>query len=325
MKVARVIEEHKTNYIISDCESEDNTELIATLRGVFFEEDANLQFPKVGDFVEYSDISSGKAVIEEVKDRTSTVSRRVAETGTKQVIVANVDIIFIVMGLDNDFNINRLERYLLLAQQCEVESVVILNKKDCVEDPSPYINKVKAVAKAVPVYAVSALSGNGMNSFLSHIKLKTTAVLLGSSGAGKSTITNWLIREDAQTIGSVRSDDSRGRHTTTSRQLFTLPTGGYLIDTPGMRELSILEGTTTGEESILTKFDALSHQCKFTKCDHDKSEGCAIILAIANGEVTDKDFKRYKKIEAERLVEEGKYNEKSQYVGKKSKKRLRKN
>jgi ribosome biogenesis GTPase len=309
MKTARVIEEHKTNYVIFDSESQDDTELIATLRGSFFEEDTPPQFPKVGDFVMYSEASPGKAVIEEIKTRTSKVSRRAVGTGVEQIIVANVDIIFIVMGLDNDFNTNRLERYVLLAKQCEVEPVIILNKRDFVDEYSQYIKKANDVAGLIPVYAVSALSGEGMESILTHIGPKTTAVLLGSSGAGKSTITNWLLRTDAQKVGSVREDDSRGRHTTTSRQLFTLPTGGYLIDTPGMRELSVLGGATKDENTTLAIFKTLSTQCQFTKCDHEKTAGCAILGAIESGDISEKQFQKYKKMQQERIVEEDKYKE----------------
>lgn len=302
MRKARVIEEHKTNYIILD----DRSEFIATVRGLFFTEET---FPKVGDFVSYTEVADGKAVIEEVLPRTSTVSRKAVETGAEQVIVANVDIIFVVMGLDNDFNLSRLERYLLLAKQSGVKSVVVLNKSDAVGDCAGYVTRTKDAVGEIPVLAVSALSGAGMESLLALLSVDMTAVLLGSSGAGKSTITNWLLREDKQLVQNVRVNDSKGRHKTTSRQLFTLPTGGYLIDTPGMRELSLLDSTDEDEDAVFTIIDELSKQCQFTNCDHEKSKGCAVLAAIEEGEVTYRQLQNYHKLLRERLFEESKHSE----------------
>jgi len=291
MKIARIIEEHKNNYVIKDVAKD--IELIATVRGSFFNGNA---FPKVGDFVQFDEVSSDKAIIEKIQPRTSTVARYDPETSSEQIIVVNVDIIFIIMGLDNDFNLNRLERYLLLAKKCAIKPVVILNKGDTVENTSHYIEEVGGLAGAVPIYAVSALSGVGMDeSFLKHITTDTTAVLLGSSGAGKSTITNWLLKDNKQKTGAVREDDSKGRHTTTSRQLFSLPSGGFLIDTPGMRELSILGATTKNEDATFTLLDTLSRQCEFTKCDHNKTRGCAIVSAIESGDITEKQLQSYNK------------------------------
>jgi len=317
MKTARVIEEHKTNYIISI----DEHELTATVRGSFFEDEV---FPKVGDYVLFDEVGDGKAVINEVTPRTSTVARKAVETGSKQVIVANVDIIFIIMGLDNDFNVSRLERYLLLAKQSGVESVVILNKADSVDYHSEYIDRTKEVVGATPVYAVSALTGKGMESLLSHLTTGTTAVLLGSSGAGKSTITNWLLHENTQEVNDVREDDSRGKHTTTSRQLFTLPNGGYLIDTPGMRELSILDSSTEDENTVFSLLDTLSKQCQFTNCDHEKSKGCAVLDAIENGEVSERQLLNYQKLQRERLFEESKQDEELSRQQKQKQKKLHK-
>jgi len=298
---ARVIEEHKTNYVIKDGDKEH----LATVRGSFFSTDS---FPKVGDFVEYSEVSDGKAVIEEILPRTSTISRKAVGTSGEQVIVANVDVIFIVMGLDGDFNLSRLERYLLLAQQSSVPSVVILNKRDCVDNSESFVEQVQSVVKNISVHVVSATTGENMAALLEHLDASVTAVLLGSSGAGKSTITNWLLRENRQDVQNVRGDDSRGKHTTTSRQLFTLENGAYLIDTPGMRELGV-QSTEEDEESVFTKLEILALRCQFPNCDHEKSKGCAIIAALQTEEISERQLGNYQKLKRERLFEESKHDE----------------
>lgn len=317
MKRARVIEEHKTNYIIST----EGGEFVATVRGSFFTEET---FPKVGDYVLCSEVADGKAVIEEIIPRTSTIARRAVETGDEQVIVANVDIIFIVMGLDNDFNVSRLERYLLLAKQSETDAIVILNKSDSVDEVDSFIEQAKEAAQSVPVYAVSAKTGENMEQLLEHLRADITAVLLGSSGAGKSTITNWLLRENKQEVRNVREDDNRGRHTTTSRQLFSVPTGGYLIDTPGMRELSVLDATADDENILFEKIESLSRECQFSNCDHEKSAGCAVLKAIEDDELSERQLKNYHKIKRERQFGESKKNDDLSREQKQNQKRMHK-
>jgi ribosome biogenesis GTPase / thiamine phosphate phosphatase len=267
-------------------------------------------FPVVGDSVVYTEVSEGNAVMEEILPRHSVIARKAVGVGGEQVIVANVDVIFIVMGLDDDFNLSRLERYLLLADQCNVTPVIVLNKADSVPDPSEYVARVAAIAPSVPTHAVSALSGENMSTLLTHLDTETTAVLLGSSGAGKSTITNWLLREDTQAVQEVRADDSHGRHTTTARQLFALPQGGYLIDTPGMRELGVIS-TEENEAAVFARLGTLSTQCRFPNCDHEKSKGCAIVEAIALGEISEREVRNYQKLQRERLFEASKHDEES--------------
>lgn len=294
MNTARVIAEHKTNYVIVD----GSTEYIATVRGSFFTEKT---FPKVGDFVLYSEVTEDKAVIEEIVPRTSTIVRTVIETNEEQVMVANVDRLFIVMGLDGDFNLNRLERYLLLAKQSNVPPVVVLNKCDIVPEQEVYRQQVAAVVGEAPVCVVSAITGENMESLLQYLEANTTAVLLGSSGSGKSTITNWLLREDRQEVQDVRAQDSRGRHTTTSRQLFSVPTGGFIIDTPGMRELSV-QTTEDEEEAVFLVLDEISNQCRFANCDHEKSAGCALLQAVVEETISDRQLANYQKIKQERAL-----------------------
>lgn len=301
MYKGRIIEEHKTKYIVLI----EGDIFTATVRGSFFDGD---MFPKVGDYVMCEKISENKAVIEEVLPRTSTISRTATETGNVQTLVTNVDMVFIVMGLDNDFNISRLERYLLLAAQSNIVPVIILNKVDVANDIDNYFNQVTNIAQGVSVHAVSATTGEDMSELLPYFKSGKTIVLLGSSGAGKSTITNWLLKDDVQSVGEVRGDNSRGRHTTTSRQLFAIPCGGFLIDTPGIRELGIIDTSVEDEDRVFAIIDKFSSQCKFKDCDHEKSAGCAVLTALENGDISKRQLENYRKLKQERLDKEETYS-----------------
>ena len=223
-----------------------------------------------------------------------------------QIIAANVDVIFIVMGLDGDYNLSRLERYLLLAKESNIPAVVLLNKSDLAEAVEDLVAAAEVMAAGVPVYSISARTGVGMEHVMEHMSADTTAVLLGSSGAGKSTITNWLLDTEAQAVGGVREDDSRGRHTTTTRQLFVLPQGGFLIDTPGMRELGVLDGDADAEDEVFVRIEQFAEQCRYRNCDHEKSAGCAVLAAIAAGDITEREFRNYQKLLMERAYQESK-------------------
>jgi ribosome biogenesis GTPase len=201
----------------------------------------------------------------------------------------------IVMGLDNDYNLARLRRYLALATQSEVAPVVVLNKADLVEDVAVALEAVREVAQEAPVHVVSALSSDKVKELEEYVAPGKTAVLLGSSGAGKSTLLNQLVGEVVQPTQSVRDRDARGRHTTTHRQLFQAAAGGYLIDTPGMRELALLDDQAAANEQF-TDLAALATQCRFRNCDHDKSVGCAILAAEEAGTVDPQRVKQYCKL-----------------------------
>jgi ribosome biogenesis GTPase len=287
----RVITEHKASYVVAA----DSQEYIASVRGHFHDEDEK-RFPKVGDYVVLSVLEETKAVIESIQERKSEVVRKSAHDDTIQVMVTNVDYVFIVMGLDDDFNLRRLERYLVLTEQAHITPVVILNKVDVVDDVTLYLKQTKEIAKDVQVYAVSALTGEGMDVFAEYMKDGATGVLLGSSGAGKSTITNYVLKEVLQDTKSVRETDSRGRHTTTTRELFKLPSGGYLIDTPGMRELGFVSEEDMSDGTF-SDVDLLTYECKFPNCDHIKSAGCAVQVALEQGTLDQKHFDNYLKLQ----------------------------
>lgn len=287
--IGRVIAAHRASYEVKVGE----TTYLASVRG-HFHQVSSINQPKVGDYIEASVGGPGKLVIDKVLPRHGVISRQSAD-GEEQVMVVNVDCIFIIMGLDNDFNLNRLERYLTLAHQSNVKAVIVLNKADQVEDTTIYVDAVKAVVGDSPVRVISATSKQSITTLAPFLKKGETIVLLGSSGAGKSTLTNTLLGTLSQATGMLREHDGRGVHTTTVRRLLTLPAGAFLIDTPGLRELGV---RTVAEEIAETFPDlaTLAKRCQFTNCDHHKSEGCALQSALARGEVEAGRVKNYLKI-----------------------------
>ena len=296
MLKGRVIEVQRVHITVA---LPDQT-VLATVRGEFH---ASGDYPKVGDWVHVTLVEASEeeqAVIEEILPRETTIERLDQETLQPQILVTNVNLIFIVMGLDGDFNISRLERYLALANQSNISPVIVLNKADMAPDLDAQVAQVLAVASSLPIYVTVAETGEGLDALVSHIKQETTAVLLGSSGAGKSTITNWLMGNIDQEVQEVRENDSRGRHTTTTRQLFTLPNGGYLIDTPGMRELSLADSETLEQDRLVDQVELLAQQCQFSNCDHDKSAGCAVLDAIEEGVLEERSLDNYYKLMRER-------------------------
>lgn len=299
MERGRVTEIHRTNYIVNV----GSVEVIATVRGSFHTEGG---FPKVGDYVNLQLFDDEKAVIETIEKRNSVIKRKSADSDDEQIIATNIDKVFIVVGLDRDYSISRIERYLLLAKQSEIPAVIVLNKVDVVDDVQPYIKEIQMIVEETPVIAVSALTGENMEALLKELPSGLTSVLLGSSGAGKSTIINWLLSEERQEVREIRSNDSKGRHTTTSRQLFVLPNGSFLIDTPGMRELGLIESDSKNELEVFNRIENFASRCKFRNCDHEKSSGCAVLDAVEKGKLTERELNNYKKIVREREFQESK-------------------
>jgi ribosome biogenesis GTPase len=299
MTSGRITEVHRTNFIVKT----DGKEFTATVRGNFH---ADGDFPKVGDYVSFETLEDEKAVIESIHDRKSVIKRKAADSDEEQIIATNVDLIFIVIGLDGDFSLSRLERYLLLVAQSQIPAVVVLNKSDIADELEEKLHSVSEATGETPVMVVSATTGDNMEAFSEYLKPLSTAVLLGSSGAGKSTITNWLLDKEVQAVKEIREDDSRGRHTTTSRQLFSLQNGGFLIDTPGMRELGVLDSDEEDEMAVFEKIEEFSLQCKFRNCDHEKSTGCAVLAALESGDLTDREIGNYHKLQRERAFQESK-------------------
>jgi ribosome biogenesis GTPase len=252
------------------------------------------ELPVVGDWVGLRD-----GPIDAVLPRSSKFSRKTAWTEvSEQVLVANVDVAFLVMGLDErDFKVRRLERYLTTAWEGGATPVIVLNKVDLASDLEAQIAETETVAFGVPIHAVSAETGEGVEDLRRHLTGNRTVALLGSSGVGKSSIINRLLGEEHFRIADVRSD-GRGRHTTTHRELVPVPGGGVIVDTPGLRELQLWE-SDGGLDQAFADVAELVAQCRFSDCEHRTEPGCAIKSALADGSLASERWESYLKLQRE--------------------------
>jgi ribosome biogenesis GTPase len=232
--------------------------------------------------------------------RKSTIQRRIPGTTTEaHVIAANVDRAFLVSGLDGELNPPRIERYLVIIRQGGVEPIIVLNKSDMCEWPDEAIAMVSSAAPGVRVVSTSAESGSGFDELEGLLGPGITAVMLGSSGVGKSSILNRLMDEERMPTAEVRETDGRGRHTTTHRELFVLPSGGMLIDTPGLREVQLWDADGGGMVSAFEDIEQLALKCRFTDCKHDTEPGCAVQNAIEEGSLDADRLDNYRKLQRE--------------------------
>lgn len=258
-------------------------------------------FPAVGDWValDREDSNTGDAVIHGVLKRFSKFSRKVAgDRHDEQLIAVNVDTAFIAMSLNNNFNLRRLERYISTAWDSGAEPAVVLTKADLCEDLSEKLDEVSKIAMGVKIFVVSSLTNEGVDEVRSFITKGKTVVFLGSSGVGKSTLINSLMGNEVMKVGEVREGDDKGKHTTTYRELMVLKDGGVVIDTPGMRELQILD-ISEGIESSFKDIEDIALNCKFGNCTHKSEPGCAVREAIMNGVIPEERYKNYVKLKKE--------------------------
>jgi ribosome biogenesis GTPase len=258
------------------------------------------ELPAVGDWVvvrKRPDEDRGAIVA--VLPRRSWFSRRMAGQVTdEQVVAANVDVVFIVMALDNDFSLRRLERYLLLARESGAAPVIVLTKPDVCDDVPGRVGEVTALAGEAPVHVVSPKLNQGIDQIAAYLPAGKTGALLGSSGVGKSTIINRLVGRDVQKTRDIREWDSKGRHTTSHRELVFLPNGGFIIDTPGMRELQLWDVTEAVSETF-EDIEALAGECRFSDCRHREEPNCAVKAAVAEGRIPASRLESYLKLNDE--------------------------
>ena len=293
-RIARVVAQHRAGYELHDGQGVFG----AQPAGHFLKRALDpAERPAVGDFVEVED--GRPPHIAAVLPRRSVLSRAAAgERYERQLIAANIDYVLVLTGLDNDFNPARIERYLSLIEDSGAQPVILLSKLDLHGDADARLAALRErLPEATPIHAINGKDAASAALLARYLGLGDSAVLVGSSGAGKSTLTNTLLGSERMATGEVRAHDSRGRHTTTHRALLMLPSGGCLIDTPGMRELKL-----TGEENLdlFADIEALAETCRFADCGHGSEPGCAVQSALDSGELAAERWRNYLKLRDER-------------------------
>ena len=296
LTLARVATAQRDQYRILTEEGEVDAEPSGAL---WYRSSGAAAMPVTGDWVAARVINAEQAIVEAVLPRRTLFSRRAAgRREEQQPIAANIDVVFLVSGLDGDFNPRRIERYLALAVESGAAAVIVLNKCDVCPDVAACVAEASAVAAGVPVVTASTVAGGGVDGLREHLAPGRTVALLGSSGVGKSSIVNALLAEDRLRTNAVREHDSRGRHTTTHRELIALPGSGALIDTPGMRELQLWAGRES-VESVFDEIAELAAQCRYRDCAHGAETGCAVQAALAAGEIDAARVASYLKLQGE--------------------------
>ncbi len=308
---ARVVAAHREAWVVADLAADRDAVVSGRLR---HEAIGPADLPAVGDWVAISPDDGearpaqvGPVVIQAVLPRRAAFGRSTADsarrTGARpqddQILAANVDVAFLVAGLDGDLSLRRLERYLAVAYAGGTAPVIVLNKADIAADPAGLRVAAEAVAPGVEVRTISALTGDGVADLIAdHLAPGRTAVVLGSSGAGKSTLVNTLLGRVRQRTAAVREDDARGRHTTTHRELIRLPGGALLIDTPGIRSLGVA-GAADGLDATFSEIADLAAACRFRDCRHDGEPGCAVQVAVESGRLEPDRLASHRKLERE--------------------------
>lgn len=312
--VGRVFLEHKHMYRLYT----EHGELLAEITGKMrHQATGRSAYPAVGDWVVIEPrLSEGKASIHAILPQFSKFSRKVAGLTTEEQIVAtNINTVFLVNALNNDFNIRRIERYLIMAWESGANPVIVLSKADLCDDVESKVAQVEAVAIGVSIHVISATNQEGIDELQPYLGTGQTVALLGSSGVGKSTLVNTFLGKDAFAVQAVREGDDRGRHTTTHRELVLLPQGGAIIDTPGMRELSLWE-SESGIADTFGDIEALAQQCFFRDCTHTTEPQCAVNAALVEGTLDQARYKNYSKLQRELAYLERKENIRARLVAK---------
>lgn len=297
-ELGRVVAEHKERYTVQTEEGSFNSEITGNLR---FSAESRSDFPTVGDWVAVSVYDDHAAIIVKVLPRFSVLERQaVGKFGEKQLIASNVDVAFIMQAVGHDFNLNRLERYLTICNASSIQANIVLSKTDLVseDDLSDLVSKIKNRSPGYPLFAISNETMNGFDDLISSIEQGKTYCILGSSGVGKSSLTNNLLQTSKMEVSEVSESTNKGRHTTSHRELLLLPKGGVIIDTPGMRELGIAseEG---GIEETFEQITILSSKCRFSDCSHIEELGCAVLEALELGDLDQLVFDNYHKLKRE--------------------------
>lgn len=297
-EIGRVTQEHRERYIVSTGENEYDAEITGNMR---FTADSRADFPAVGDWVTITIYDQDQAIIHKILPRKSVLERStVGKFGEKQIISTNIDVAFIIQSIDNNFNINRLERYLTICYSAAIEPVLVISKIDLApeEDILNAGRMLEKRDKKVKHILLSNLTQQGLEQVLEIIQKNRTYCVVGSSGVGKSTLINNLLKKNVLKTGQISQSTNKGRHISDHRELFVLENGGIIIDTPGMKELGMTD-ITEGVKTTFQDIYDLSKRCRFTDCKHIDESGCAVIEALNNREIDRDSLDNFIKIQNE--------------------------
>jgi ribosome biogenesis GTPase len=313
---ARICAEHKNIYKLYT----EFGEILGEISGKFHYNVLEQQdYPAIGDWVLIT-LRPGedRAIIHHVLPRKSKFSRKAAGATTQeQIVAANIDTVFLVNSLNQDFNIRRLERYLILAWESGAIPVIILSKSDLCEDIDTKISLIEKLAPGVPIFPISSVLGDGISNLNAYLSPGNTIALLGSSGVGKSTFINYLLGKEVMVVQEISDYKDKGKHTSTHRELFLLPQGGLIIDTPGMREIQLWDGSD-GLSETFEDIDKLTKLCRFNNCTHGKEPGCAVRKALNDGTLNESRYISFKKLQKELVFLEEKQKKQNKILEKRS-------
>lgn len=293
---ARVVGVRKNTF----CVSNGKNEWLATAAGRL-KYSSDRIYPVTGDWVLMTDtVISGVLARKNVLSRGEAGSHnnKDAQPHRDQVLASNLDTVFVVCGLDRDYNLRRIERCLTLVYNCGLNPVIILTKADLHQNPAHFVSEVENIAFGVPVHLVSALDCNGLLQLEAYLSPGQTTTLMGSSGAGKSTLVNRLYGKDIQATGSISHRVGKGKHTTTNRDLIMMPQGGMVIDNPGIREIALWDDDG-GIQNAFPDIERLAEECRFSNCSHSHEPGCRVLRAVADGEISQGRLESYRKMKRE--------------------------
>jgi len=316
----RIARQDKFRYLVLGVDGEKTAILTGNLRSDTLPASER---PAIGDWVVVENGGNNESlVINGILPRQSQFVRKTAgQTTSEQVVAANIDTLFVVTGLDHDYNLRRIERYVTQSWNSGAVPVVLLNKADVCQTVEIPLNEVMAVAAGIDVHAISATEGIGLDVLNTYLGPGKTVAFVGSSGVGKSTIINRLLGDEHFVTMPVREDDSRGRHATTYRELLPVPGGGVVIDTPGMRELQ-LWGTQENLQGAFADIEDLGDACRFRDCSHTCEPGCAVLLAIDNGSLDPGRYNSYQKLKKELAYLERRQDETPAYLSRQKERQL---
>lgn len=307
--VGRIAVDYAQDYLVYTAKGEVRVDTTGRLRRAILKGEEIK--PAVGDWVVLETLATGRGLLHKVLPRRSKLSRKVSgRTTEEQVVASNVDKIFLVSSALGEVNLRRLERNLTLAWESGAAPVLVLTKVDLCTDRASVLEEVRSIAGKAPVHLISNVTGDGIDELTKELVPASTVVLVGVSGVGKSSLVNRWLGEERQAVAEVRETDQKGRHTTTHRELFRLPGGALVIDTPGVRELALWEG----EQGIAAAFPEvleMASGCRFGDCRHHAEPDCAVRLAVETGEFDPERFEAYKKLAAELEEMEKRQNERS--------------